>query len=386
MKSITANIVRKFKVVIILTIAAALSLGIYMYQGHKVTLKVDGEVTELVSYSSTVEELIEAEEINFKEGADINTPLDQKIEDNLDIIIDNPKNYTIEDNGETLEVVSTSDKVKEILKEEDIKLNEEDYTYPQIDDKISPGSSIRVYRVKTEVDVEESDIKFDEKVENNKDLEKGKTRVAQKGKKGIKETHIKKKYLNGVLISKEIKKEKVAKKPVTEIVEKGTKEIEPKVVKSEKNEETTSSSKQKDQTSPSKKKDQTPPSKKESIKDRETSIPSRGGSRSKKVIDMTATAYDLSFQSTGKKPGDSGYGITTSGTKAKHGSVAVDPSVIPLGTKLYIESLDGTPDYGHAIAADTGGAIKGNKIDLFFESAGEVKQFGRRKVRVHILN
>src|SRR5699024_3215928 len=124
MKSITANIVRKFKVVIILTIAAALSLGIYMYQGHKVTLKVDGEVTELVSYSSTVEELIEAEEINFKEGADINTPLDQKIEDNLDIIIDNPKNYTIEDNGETLEVVSTSDKVKEILKEEDIKLHE----------------------------------------------------------------------------------------------------------------------------------------------------------------------------------------------------------------------------------------------------------------------
>ena len=65
--------------------------------------------------------------------------------------------------------------------------------------------------------------------------------------------------------------------------------------------------------------------------------------------------------------------------------VAVDPKVIPLGTKLYIQSLDGTKDYGFAIAEDTGGAIKGNKIDLFFESSEQVYKFGRRKVKVYIL-
>ncbi len=100
---------------------------------------------------------------------------------------------------------------------------------------------------------------------------------------------------------------------------------------------------------------------------------------------MTATAYDLSFQSTGKRPGDRYYGITASGTKARPGVVAVDPRVIPLGTRLYVQSLDGTKDYGFAIAEDKGGAIKGNKIDLFFETANEVRRFGRRKVKVYIL-
>lgn len=100
---------------------------------------------------------------------------------------------------------------------------------------------------------------------------------------------------------------------------------------------------------------------------------------------MSATAYDLSFESTGKNPGDNGYGITYSGTKAGPGTVAVDPNVIPLGTKLYIESLDGSEDYGFAVAEDTGGAIKGNKIDLFVEDSDEVKKFGIREVKVYIL-
>ncbi len=56
------------------------------------------------------------------------------------------------------------------------------------------------------------------------------------------------------------------------------------------------------------------------------------------------------------------------------------------GYKLYVESLDSTKDYGFCVAEDTGGAIKGNKIDLFFNTAGEVKQFGRRKVKVYILD
>lgn len=65
--------------------------------------------------------------------------------------------------------------------------------------------------------------------------------------------------------------------------------------------------------------------------------------------------------------------------------MAVDPKVIPLGTKLYIESTDGTSDYGYATAEDKGSAIKGNKIDLYLETAQAVKKFGRRTVRVYIL-
>lgn len=113
---------------------------------------------------------------------------------------------------------------------------------------------------------------------------------------------------------------------------------------------------------------------------------SRGGFRYSDELVMRATAYDLSYESTGKYPGDPYYGITASGTKAHPGTVAVDPRVIPLGTKLYIASTDGSPDYGFATAEDTGGAIKGNKIDLFMQDSVACNRFGIRPVKVYILD
>ncbi len=72
-------------------------------------------------------------------------------------------------------------------------------------------------------------------------------------------------------------------------------------------------------------------------------------------------------------------GITASGYPAGHGIVAVDPRVIPLGTRLYI------PGYGPAIAGDTGGAILGNRIDLGFNSLHDAVEFGRRVITVYRL-
>ncbi|MDD3520639.1 MAG: 3D domain-containing protein [Actinomycetota bacterium] len=89
--------------------------------------------------------------------------------------------------------------------------------------------------------------------------------------------------------------------------------------------------------------------------------------------DMVATAY---FSGGG---GLSGNGITAIGLRARKGIVAVDPRVIPLGTKLYI------PGYGEALAADTGGWVKGNRIDLVFESLEECYRFGRRRLKVYLV-
>lgn len=100
-----------------------------------------------------------------------------------------------------------------------------------------------------------------------------------------------------------------------------------------------------------------------------------------KVIDMSATAYDASYESNGPWGA-----VTAMGTNLRPGVVAVDRKVIPLGTKLYIESTDGWPDYGFAVAEDVGGAIKGNKIDLFYESSDTVYKFGRRNVKVYVLD
>jgi len=89
--------------------------------------------------------------------------------------------------------------------------------------------------------------------------------------------------------------------------------------------------------------------------------------------DMVSTAY---FSGGG---GINGTGITATGLKSRKGLVAVDPKVIPLGTKLYI------PGYGEALAADTGGWIKGNRIDLAFEDLTECYRYGRRKIKVYLV-
>jgi len=93
-----------------------------------------------------------------------------------------------------------------------------------------------------------------------------------------------------------------------------------------------------------------------------------------RVMEMTATAYDPSPQTI---PGTTGH--CANGMRAGYGVIAVDPRVIPLGTPVYVEG------YGFAIAADTGGAIKGNRVDLCYDSRSTALRFGRRKVRVHVL-
>lgn len=93
----------------------------------------------------------------------------------------------------------------------------------------------------------------------------------------------------------------------------------------------------------------------------------------KRVLTLTATGYG---------PGENGRwgNRTTLGTRVRYGVVAVDPRVIKLGTRLYVEG------YGECVAEDTGGAIKGMRIDLAFNSDSVANQYGRKRVRVVILD
>jgi 3D (Asp-Asp-Asp) domain-containing protein len=99
-------------------------------------------------------------------------------------------------------------------------------------------------------------------------------------------------------------------------------------------------------------------------------LPSRGG-----VLMMEATGYDPGPRSCGRYSS----GCTAIGMRAGKGVVAVDPRVIPLGTRLYIEG------YGAAVAGDVGSAIKGRRIDLGFGTFSEAMRWGRRTVRVQII-
>lgn len=98
---------------------------------------------------------------------------------------------------------------------------------------------------------------------------------------------------------------------------------------------------------------------------------------------VTATGYTAGVESTGKKPGDPLYGLTYSGVKVKrdlYSTVAADPSVFPIGTILFI------PNYGLGVVADTGSAIKGNRIDLYFETVHDVyNEWGKKTLDVYVI-
>lgn len=331
----------KVNILMILAMASTLLLGFYMYQGNTVTLNMDGEVIEVVTYSKTVEEFVESEELNIDEGAYVSMALDTEIKDDIDLTIKNEKKYTLDLNGEIIEIRSPFTKVENILKDTGYELGELDYTLPERSKNVKPNTTIELYRVVEKVEASESEIPFEEQVTMDPNKDRGVINVVQEGKSGLRRQEAKNRYVNGVIISSVVIKDEIVQEPVSKMIEKGSRE--------------------------------------------QVVATSRGNARYKKAVEMTATAYTADYASTGKKPGDKYFGITASGTKARPGSVAVDPRVIPLGTKLYIESLDGTSDYGFAVAEDTGGAIKGNKVDLFFSTRGQCYSFGRRKVKVYVL-
>lgn len=96
---------------------------------------------------------------------------------------------------------------------------------------------------------------------------------------------------------------------------------------------------------------------------------------------FTLTAYTAGPESTGKRPGDPSYGVTASGSFVQPGvTVAADPRVIPMGSKVYIENV------GVRVVQDTGGAIKGNRIDVYIPNLSEARRFGvKRAVKVYLV-
>lgn len=91
-----------------------------------------------------------------------------------------------------------------------------------------------------------------------------------------------------------------------------------------------------------------------------------------RIVTVQATAYSA------QDPGNSNH--TASGTLLRHGVIAVDPSFIPLGTRVFI------PDYGEAVAEDIGWGIQGNIIDVAFDTHEEALAFGRQSLEIYILD
>lgn len=100
-------------------------------------------------------------------------------------------------------------------------------------------------------------------------------------------------------------------------------------------------------------------------------------------VEVTATGYTAGVESTGKHPAHPQYGITYSGVKVKrdlYSTIAADLRIFPIGSVLFI------PGYGYGVVADKGGAIKGNELDLYYETVQDVyKQWGKKKLTVYLV-
>ena len=249
--------------------------------------------------------------------------------------------YEIDNNG-TVKTYKTSCKtVKELLSDLKIKVDDDDIVIPDLDTELKSEGKISIIKVDVKVIEKEVEAPFKTIKKKNKELTHKQSKILVQGVNGKNKVKCKEYYAGDKLIKEEVIHVETIVKPIDQVFEEGTKDV---------------------------------------------FTNDRGDFTARKAIKMVATAYEAGPRSTGKRPGDKGYGITASGARAKRGTVAVDPRVIPLGTKLYVKSLTpGVPDYGFAIAQDTGGAIKGNKIDLFMNTVWECMQFGRRPVMVYIL-
>ena len=295
---------------------------------HKVTVVDNGEqIAKYYSVFTDEETILERNDLLLGEGDEVSLA-----EDGGEITLSIARAFPtyVYADGEKEVVLLAKGTVADALKKAGITCGDEDIVDQPLDQALESGMEIRVDRVCTKTVEETEKIEYDTKKVRTDDLYVGNSREIQKGKNGEKKLTYAVTYVNGKEAERKLISEEITEEPVERILEIGSK------IKS--SFKTTSS---------------TP-------------------KNYVKRMAMECTAYAAG-------------GSTATGRPAQWGVIAVDPKVIPLGTRVYVESADGKYIYGEAIAADTGGAIKGNIIDICVNSRAEAYRFGRRTVNVYIL-
>lgn len=265
------------------------------------------------------------------------------------------KDVTLVVDGKESTVSTYKSNVEEFLRENNVKYDKDDIINLSLDKKLEDDLKVEVTDVREEIQREYKKIPFDVQIVEDENLLKGKTEIKTEGKEGENELVYKVIFHNGKQVKRNFVKEKLVTRPVDKVIKKGTK-VE---IKEEAKEKVAIS--RGESTRNLVKKDNSDKTQKRKVVSK-----SRSNISGKKIT-VQATAY-------------TGHSITSTGTIPKWGTIAVDPSVIPYGTRVYIPQLNKT-----FIAEDCGGAIKGNKIDIFMNDEGSVYNWGRKTIDVYIV-
>lgn len=333
MKRIKCIFNKKYWILIIALIFLAIGVTQLVSKRKTITIFVDGNKSSIVTYKSTVGQVIKSKKINIGPKDKVTPSMDSSLSNMDNITIKRAVNVDVDVDGKELKILSAEDDVYSMLKSEGIELKACDKVIPEKSTLLSNGLKVNVIRVETKTIVEMINIPFKEVINRNSSLPNTKRKITQEGKEGEKKVTYLITYENGNEVSRKVTEETVVKEPQNRIIVLGT----------------------------------------------YPSMPVSRDGRTlnyERVFKARATAY-WAVRGVGKT-------YTASGRKAVrnpdgYSTISVDPKVIPYGTRVFVEG------YGFAIAADTGSAIKGNTIDVYFNTYKEACSWGVKYVKVYIL-
>ncbi|HET7657297.1 MAG TPA: ubiquitin-like domain-containing protein [Bacillales bacterium] len=244
---------------------------------------------------------------------------------------------------------TASTTVGDFLEKRDIEYDKNDRVKPGVKTPLTNVNDIKVTRIKKITDVVEAPIDYAVITRKDDSIPKGEKKVVSSGEEG----KIAKTYAvimeNGKEVSRDLIETKTVEESEDRVVVVGTKVIS-QPSRGERSSEDSSSESE--------------------------SSSSHSGKSASKQFYVSSTAYTANC---GGCSGITSTGINLN-THPNAKVIAVDPDIIPLGTKVWVQG------YGYAVAADTGGAINGHKIDVFFSTKGEAYDWGTRTVLIKILD
>lgn len=343
---------KKIEVVLFLFLAILILAFFYNMQCKEIMI-IDGEERlEYVTFSRTVEELLQEKGMGLNEYDKVLPSKEEQISDGDIVVIKRAIPVFLTVDGRAQEVWTHSSEAAGLLREQEIQLSENDQVFPALNHPLKPGDEVVVVRIEKQYEVQQERIPYRTIRVPNSLLEKGVVRVRQEGIEGLQEQIFELVKKNGEEMSRIFVSSSIISEPQDLILEYG-----------------------------------------------EMDLQSRSGRNPdfERAIIVEATAYCPGTPGSGCPVDERGAslctgfhndGYTSTGAKATAGRgtrenphiIAVDPQYIPLKTMVYLNG------YGFARAEDTGSAIKGLAIDLLFDRHAEALAFGRRKVKVYFLD
>jgi len=304
----------------------------FVWAQKGVTVTVDGESLFLKTQADDIEGLLSQADIDVDEGDLVSPALTAEVTDGMSVVVRHAVPVTLVLGKETVELPVVGSTVADALIAVGVDPGAGLSVEPALTAPLEAGMTITARDVYVRIVEESVTVPFKVVSKNDANLEYGKRVVTTAGVAGKSVRVYQVLVIDGVAGSRTFKAERVVSAPVDEVLSIGTK--------------------------------------------RATKQPTR----SRTIAAAPKGGRQLVVHTTAYAPGADGVDFrTATGARAGFGIIAVDPRIIPLGTKVYV------PGYGYAVAADTGGAIKGNRIDVCFDSGAEAIRWGRRTVTITIL-